>query len=191
MMGALWFFAPPKGQKKLKLDQVTKEQWFAATLHIQDTLTRAGQLHAGLIPDYYGYLIFVTDLAQQYLWQDVLQYDDLYRREQAKLQCRWGTPIATLGRLWLQPKNVYQPHNLSSSKSNTINRKPNKPNEVPLRGPIIGPIDKQTGREMCLAFNKGYCRFGSACKYLHICLEPSCGKPHPKSQHSKPHHSSA
>jgi hypothetical protein len=180
--GGTLLFRPHKTQKK-KLDQVTKEQWFAAALRIMDTLTRTAKLPASMGPDYLGYLVFITDLAQQYLWQDVLAYDDNYRREQAKLQCEWGYPIPTLNRLWLRPKsmgdnNVGHKSQFSRRSQNTSGAANSGP-----RVPQRGPMDPQTGKEICLAFNKGACRFGTECRYAHMCSIPACRKPHARSQH--------
>jgi hypothetical protein len=182
--GGTLVFRPHKSQKKL--EQVTKEQWFAAALRIMDALSRAGKLPSHLVPDYLGYLIQITDLAQQYLWHDVLLYDDLYRREQAKLCCKWGAPIATLGRLWLQPRST--PQNVGHKPLQSSRKPPayGNGNTYSRPAPQKGPLDAQTGREICLAFNKGACRFGTECKYVHVCSVPGCGKSHAKPQHPSP-----
>jgi len=185
--GGTLVFRPNKGQKRHKLENVTKEQWVAASLRIMDALTRSGKLPQHLTSDYLGYIIFITDLAQQYQWQDVLQYDDLYRREQAKLECRWGTPIATLGRLWLQPRNMNNNGiGPRQAPNNNQNKKPNNFGSIAKSVPQKGPIDPQTGREMCMAYNRGSCRFANDCRHLHICSVPSCRKPHPRVQHPSP-----
>ena len=184
--GSLKFRAESKN-KKPKLENISKEQWFAASLKILDKLLITKELPPSNTSDYLAYLVHITDLAQQYLWADVLMYDDSYRREQAKLRCRWGLDIPTLSRVWLQPKahvqnrptnggGIYQ-HNHHKSQ------RPQKTHRSSQHNNPKGPIDPNTGQEICLAFNRGNCKFGSSCRYRHACSVVSCGQNHNAIEH--------
>ena len=182
--GSLKFRAESKN-KKPKLENISKEQWFAASLKILDKLLITKELPPSNTSDYLAYLVHITDLAQQYLWADVLMFDDSYRREQAKLRCRWGLDIPTLSRVWLQPKAHVQNRTTNGGGINQHNHyKSQRPQKNPSQhNNPKGPIDPTTGQEICLAFNRGNCRFGLSCRYRHACSVVSCGQNHNATEH--------
>jgi hypothetical protein len=188
VQGGSLLFKPSSKSKKIKLENITKEQWFAASLRILDKLLISGQLKGRQIPDYLAYLIHVTDLAQQYQWSDVLLLDDAYRREQAKLNCPWGTPIATLERVWLQPKGHL--HNKTKFQGNfkqsQMTGKDHKTagNTYSQSKVTRGPIDPKSGKEICIAYNNNRCKCGLSCRYVHVCSTDGCGQSHSSIEHT-------
>lgn len=69
-------------------------------------LLKDGALDMASIPDYLGYTVKISQLADIYEWVTVLLYDREYRRQQATLRHPWGTENAHLHTVYLQRKHV-------------------------------------------------------------------------------------
>ena len=158
-------------EKKLSLDKISFPQWSAANFRIMHTLMKDGSLSStqGVL-DYIMYGSKVSELAKSYAFPRVMQYDDLYRRMQLTTGCKWGIDSQFI---------VQQTLNRPDLHASTIS----SPRQATRRTPR--PIINQTtGKEVCLEFQgRERCRFGSSCRYDHVCIKPQCLGSHPQWPH--------
>ena len=142
--------------KTLQVHQVSPMQWCGANVKILMELLREGNLSPISIPDYLAYTAKIADLAEVYQWTSVLEYDDLYRKNQAESGFRWGTEAPHVHRVCLRFKE----------KSSNANNKEKK-------------------SRVCINYQYRKCQRGNSCNYRHICSAPGCGKSHPLAEHDK------
>ena len=144
---------------KLKLQQVTVDQWGAANIRIMYKLIRNGTLKH---PTAYYSTPLVFEMCRNYDWQSILLYDQHYRNMQANYNFKWGSEEYThLIPIVLRPS---QPQFAKTDKGRNIK--------------------KSLGREVCLKFNSaGGCNF-TACKFAHMCSEPGCSATHSRLHHN-------
>ena len=79
------------GPRKTRLKNVTPAQWGTANIRILTESLRTGALEQSALYDYLAYTIKVGEMADQYNWQSILQYDRAYRIQQATHGFRWGS----------------------------------------------------------------------------------------------------
>ncbi len=156
------------GDKKPKLENVNPFQWSAANCRILYQLISSGKISdlPGVL-DYLGYTVKISELACRYQWQSVLLYDRQYRYLQTALGFPWGKDTPHLSSVNLREKHDQLAQKQASGRSRAK------------------MFDIQSGKEICISWNGGKCRFGTGCKYAHVCAMPSCGKPHQKINHPK------
>jgi hypothetical protein len=172
-----------KGTKKVQLSSVSVTQWNIANTSILYQLMVDGTLALTSISDYLAYTIKVLELSYHHEWSSVLIYDREYRSKQAAYGFRWGTDPPHLGASILIPRSFQRFGNDKSfnDKGSFSEKRTSKPpNQRPRK------LTTRKGEEICLAFNsKGGCRWGSACRYLHVCSEKGCEGRHPQFDHPK------
>ena len=127
-------------------------------------LLQQGQLQTNNIFDYLAYTVQISELATEFTWGSVLQYDDAYRRKQAQGNLQWGSQLQHIDRLNLKVREPKQ--NTGSSHRYNSNK------------------EASTGSEMyCRLYQKLACPWGDRCRYPHVCSAPNCRKSHPLAQH--------
>ena len=120
------------------------EEWGAANMRLLNHLLSSGQLPRNDIEFYFAYTTKIFEFAEKYEWNSVLNYDYHYRELQAEHQFMWGTFSPHMEIQILVPKR---------SKSN-VNPQASNSGQQP--------------KEDCKLFKaKGFCSFGTACKYRH------------------------
>jgi hypothetical protein len=145
-------------RSKPKLDSVTPFQWISANCRIQATLIQTGKLAGSDILDYLAYTTKVGEMATRYTWSSVLAYDDQYRKSQAAYGFRWGSDSQHLAMVALRDRQ-------------TTPQPPRRGHHVP---PATLPrqaarVRAPSGREICVQWNKGHCRFAPRCQFEHCC----------------------
>lgn len=145
------------GSKKLKLDNISPAQWIGANARILAELLRQGRLQYHQVPQYLGYTAKIGDLALRYSWLSVLFYDNEYRYLQSQYQFDWGRDAPHLATTRLRERQTASSSSARPSKQ---------------------------GSPICRNYNSKGCTY-SNCSFRHICSEAGCGKPHPKSGHTK------
>ena len=114
------------------------------------------------VMDYLNYLLQVAVFAQSFALPNVLGYDKVYRKEQARLGFRWGT--SSLFLMTSQLQKPAQPFTETSTTRKATQAK-----------------DPKSGKTICLKFN-GYNRCQlKACQFAHVCR--ACYEDHPEVQH--------
>lgn len=145
------------GTKKLKLDNISPAQWIGANARILAELLRQGRLQYHQVPQYLGYTAKIGDLALRYSWLSVLFYDNEYRYLQSQYQFDWGRDAPHLATTRLRERQTASSSSARPSKQ---------------------------GSPICRNYNSKGCTY-SNCSFRHICSEAGCGKPRPKSGHTK------
>lgn len=145
--------------KKLKLENISPAQWISANARIMAELLCQGKLLTHQIPYYLSYTAKIGDLALRYTWQSVLLYDNEYRHLQVQFKFDWGRDTPHLTTTYLREKQT--------SSNPSAKSQPNK-----------------ASTSFCRNFNSKGCSF-TGCTYKHVCSEPGCGQPHPKTEHGK------
>lgn len=151
------------GQKKVQLEKVSTMQWSAASQRIMCELVREGKLQPAEMLDYSAYTVMISELALNFTWQSVLQYDDAYRERQAQSGFRWGSDPPHLDKL-LRVRDFPQQQ---QQKQGTRHQSPDQKDIF------------------CRLFQKDNCPYGHTCKFAHVCAAPNCRKSHPLSQHQE------
>lgn len=120
------------------------EEWGAANMRLMNFLLQSGDLKREDVEYYMAYTTRVFEFAETYEWNSVLDFDHTYREVQAEHGFQWGT---------------FSPH----MELQILTPKRNKHN--------IGDTAQRSGAqatEDCKIFKaRGYCTFGSACRYKH------------------------
>ena len=157
-------------EKKPSLDKISFPQWSAANFRIMHILMKDGVLSSTQeIFDYILYSSKISELAKCYPLPKVMQYDDLYHRMQFATNCTWGTDSQ-----FISHQTLHRPDSLTAATTRPV--PPRKPSR-----PVINPA---TGKQVCYDFQRrDGCRFGSSCKYDHVCIKPQCLGTHPQWQH--------
>ncbi len=161
------------GPQKPRLENVTPMQWSAANMRIAFELVRSGQLQLSGLFEYIAYTIKVSELAQTYLWQSVLQYDRAYRQLQVEHGFKWGSDTPHLATVHLKPRSA------ASGSLTASNRRPDRPSRT-----AQTPTQTQQS-QVCRLYQRNQCPFGDSCKYVHACSAPACHGLHPLAHHGK------
>ena len=142
-------------------------QRFLRSVHI---LIKDGLLSSTQnIFDYILHSSKISELAKCYPLPKVMQYDDLYRRMQFATNCTWGTDSQ-----FISHQTLHRPDSLTATTTRPV--PPRK-----LSRPVINAA---TGKQVCCDFQRrDGCRFGSSCRYDHVCIKPQCLGTHPQWQH--------
>ena len=144
---------------KPKLDSVTPFQWLSANCRIMATLIQSGKIAGRDILDYLAYTTKVGEMATRYTWASVLNYDEQYRKSQAAYGFRWGSDSQHLALVALRER---QASNQPARRSAQQTARTANPRPAPrVRGP--------SGREICMQWNQGNCRFAPRCQFEHCC----------------------
>ena len=156
-------------EKKLSLDKITFPQWSAANFRIMLTLMKKGALSTTEeVLDYIMYSAKISELAKCYPLPRVMQYDDLFRRMQFATKCKWG-----IDSQFISQQTLHRPEPTTAIPSRQTNRKTPRP-----------VINQATGKQVCYEFQRrDGCRFGSSCRYDHVCIKPQSLGSHPQWQH--------
>ena len=132
------------------------EEWGAANMRLLNHLLASDNLRRDEIEFYLAYSTKIFDFAEIYDWNSVLNFDYLYREQQAEHRFKWGTFSPHMELQILVPKRARQ--------TGTTGTPYNSANST---------------KEECKIFKaKGNCPFGAACKYQH---KPTSNQP-PKAQ---------
>ena len=157
-------------EKKPSLDKLSFPQWSAANFRIMHILMKDGLLSS--TQDIFDYILYsskISELAKCYPLPKVMRYDDLYRRMQFPTNCKWGTDSQ-----FISHQTLHRPDSLTATTARPV--PPRKPSR-----PVINPA---TGKQVCYDFQRREgCRFGSSCRYDHVCIKPQCLGTHPQWQH--------
>lgn len=156
-------------EKKLSLDKISFPQWSAANFRIMHTLMKDGLLSSTQeILDYIVYSSKISELAKCYPLPKVMQYDDLYRKMQFATSCKWGSDSQ-----FISHQTLHRPDPSTPTSTRPPLRKASRP-----------VINQATGKQVCFEFQRREgCRFGSSCRYDHVCIKPQCMGTHPQWQH--------
>ena len=159
------------GSSKPKLDEVSPLAWMGASIRILRTLIGRGDLALKDIDRYLTYMEKLSDLSAKYTWTSLRNYDREFRRWQAQTGVAWTQDNSHLAEAYLYVRQdpVKQPPALRQTGSQGSPR-----HHRDQQGPI------------CRQFNLGDCRFGSTCRFRHVCLKSHCQQPHAIFNHSSP-----
>ena len=75
---------------KVPLDKVTIAQYMEASLRIVRSMVAEDNVQFPEVMNYVGYLVKIATLAQNFKWEQVIKYDQEYRKSQAELGFTWG-----------------------------------------------------------------------------------------------------
>jgi hypothetical protein len=124
------------------------EEWGAANMRLLNHLLASGQLKRSEIEFYLAYTTKIFEFAEIYDWNSVLNFDYLYREQQAEHKFKWGTFSPHMELQILVPKRARQTGS----------------NGTPLQS---------SQKEECKIFKaKGSCPFGVSCRYQHKRQQP-------------------
>ena len=166
------------GPQKVKLENVTLDQWSVANLAILHKLVGEEKLKADNILDYLSYTTKICELAQRFSLISVWLYDREYRKLQATHSFRWGTDLPHLLLVHLQNRVPRQgPVKPKHSRHNPVPpKKMHKATPMTLDGKVI-----------CRLYNaKSGCKFDNLCKFAHQCSKPGCYQWHSAFTHHQP-----
>ena len=120
------------------------------------------------ILDYIVYSSKISELAECYPLPKVMQYDDLYCKMQFATSCKRGSDSQFISHQMLHRPDPSTP---------TSTRPPLRKTSRPV-------INQAKGKQVCFEFQRHEgCRFGSSCRYDHVCIKPQCMGTHPQWQH--------
>jgi len=147
---------------RIKLEKVSPGMWMVANIRILRALMKAPHFD---VSQYLKYTEMVGELACRFAWQSVLLFDEEYRQRQAAGDFEWGTDAPHLSTVILRDRAA--------------------PLAAPRRqdGPQRRPVTN-TGREICIQYNKGGCTYGQRCRFEHCCS--ICKAEHPAKDHTGP-----
>ena len=162
-----------RGSKKVQLSAISVTQWNIANVSILYQLILDGALAQASISDYLAYSVKILELSFHHEWESVLLYDREYRSKQAAYGFRWGTDPPHLGSAILVPRSkVYK---------QLQDKRPAQQAGSKFRRPTT-----RKGEEICMGFNaKAGCRWGTNCRFLHVCSERGCEDKHAQFDHPK------
>ena len=95
------------GRKKIKLEQVSFQQWVVANTHIFYSLLSGGKFPSlADIQHYLAYTVKVMELSSKYSWVSVLRYDDEFCKIQAVYNYPWNYNSNHLHTVLLEPLSI-------------------------------------------------------------------------------------
>ena len=156
------FTTTPGGALSLKTEDtqkvyVTLDEWSGANMRLCAQLLKEGQIQESELVYYMAYTAMISDLAGQYEWSSVLEYDTRYRELQAEHLFLWGTPHPHTERHLLVPRQQGR--------------------QVKDRAGSQGG-EKAKSKPLCRDYmSKWGCNFGNNCKYRHEYPEGSAKVP--------------
>lgn len=131
------------------------EEWGAANMRLLNHLLASEKLKREDMEYYLAYTTKIFEFAEIYDWNSVLNFDYLYREQQAEHQFKWGTFSPHMELQILVPKRARQNGTIGTPSYNAAERK-----------------------EECKIFKaKGNCPFGASCRYLHKRNQPKAQAP--------------
>ena len=129
---------------------ISMSEWGAANMRLMNYLLQNGDLPRDHVEYYLAYTMQVFELADNFEWASVLQFDSRYRDLQAEHGFPWGDMRLS------QQMQVLRPKTLHSVRPRPVTGKPPK-------------IEEDCKK--WLATN-GKCPFGTSCKFIHKKLDP-------------------
>jgi hypothetical protein len=100
------------GGKRIKLDSVTPAQWVSANACILADILKRDNPGPHTAIDYMSDTTKIGELATQFTWKSVIQFDDQYREKQHEFKFRWGSDTPHISTVKLIPRH---PANLGPS----------------------------------------------------------------------------
>jgi hypothetical protein len=159
--------------RRPKLENISVEEWCLANMRIMNLIVSNGGYDPSLIKDYMSYTIKICELYKTCYNVSVLQYDREYRYMQSVYKFRWGTDTPHLFHVHLLRKTDRQQRDSGRQNYNTSGFG---------RGNSAGALGNS--QETCRLYNsRGGCRFGSSCKFKHVCNAQGCTQKHPRYIH--------
>lgn len=122
------------------------------------TLMKDGLLSStqDILLDYIVYSLKISELAKRYPFAKVMQYDDLYRRMQFAISCKWGADSQ-----FISNQTLHRPDFLTPAPTRPLIRKASR---------LV--INQATRKQVCFGYQRREgCRFGSSCRYDHVCIK--------------------
>ena len=124
---------------------ISFDEWSGANMRLAAHLLSTGGIAENKLVYYMAYTTMISDLAAQWDWGSILQFDTRYRDLQANHGFNWGTRLSHEQQQYLRPRRT------------THNPKGNKGNK-----------GGQDAQQICRNYAaKGECGFGNQCKYSH------------------------
>ena len=156
-------------RKKLLVKEVTVAQWIGANQRIFAKLYPL--FTESELIEYGEYVEQISELFSQYPVANVMRVDDIHRKE-----------VSIKGHSWNHVRVFLQIHWLSKNMSRPV------ANATPSGGRGATSERKEfPSRRLCTEFNdKGSCRYGSACRFRHVCSIAGCSEKHPACKHELP-----
>ena len=87
---------------KIPLNRVKINQYMEASLRILRLILTEDNASIPQVVQHVGYLIKIATLAQTFRWEQVLKYDQEYRKSQAELSFPWGADNSFLMQVYLK-----------------------------------------------------------------------------------------
>ena len=172
------------GPKKIKLENVTLQQWVIANTRIFNALVTKGKLPThDDVQHYLAYTIKIMELANRYEWKSVLMYDNEFRKIQAMYNYPWSFDSNHLHTVTLTPLTTQATINNSTRPRDRSSNALNSFASLTADSKVI-----------CRNFNSPRgCNF-SKCAYAHVCNRKvpggkACGQPHAGCTHNGTHSS--
>ena len=150
-----------KSNTKVKLENLSPNQWAVANLNILKKLLSAGS--GQVVFDYLDYVTKTLELGEVYEWHSILKWDQAFREKQKETNCSWTQEFVHLDRIFLRLKYSSKPMVNISNHGN---------------GPHIQLKPRKHFSEPCKLYNVGKCNF-NPCRYVHKCSIQNCGGAHP------------
>ena len=138
---------------------LTLSEWAAANCRLMAFLLSSGQLAPSDADYYLAYTTNIFEYYESYEWENILDFDYLYRERQSEHGFQWG----------------YIPTNMELSLLASPRRKPTLGQGARGKGGALNkqqPASQPKSTEECKLFknNNGRCPYGEACKYVHPAL---------------------
>ena len=152
--------------KKVSHEKLTMAQYMEGALRIVRAMVIEDGASLEQVMDYINYIIQVSVFGQTFAWSNVMQYDKVYRNEQAALGFRWGTASA-----FLMTSHLQKPQ---PTASGLVKKTGNK---------MQTAKDPKSGKIICHKFNGTNGCDLVVCNYAHVCK--TCYGDHAEVSHKK------
>ena len=156
---------------KIPLDKVTISQYMEASLRILRAMVAEDGMQFSDVMNYVGYLVKISTLAQNFRWEQVLKYDQEYRKAQTELGFAWGADNSYLMQVYLKSHVSDSTHNWGKSRPSY--NKPSArytPSGSGSRRDLPEKFDPASGKAICQKFNgRAGCQWPT-CRYAHVCM---------------------
>ena len=153
---------------RIPLEKITIAQYMEASLRILRAMVTEDHISFETAMSYVGYLVKIATLAQSFKWQQVLKYDQEYRKVQAELDFAWGADNTFLMQVYLKS---HPQDDTAYATSRYIGSAP-KPVSHQSRGPrnIQQKYDPSSRSPICQKYNgRAGCHMVN-CAHLHDML---------------------
>lgn len=148
-------------QKKVPHEKLTMAQYMEGAIRMTRDLITEDSANLEQITDYLSYVVQVALFGQSFTWSSVLSYDKVYRREQAAMGFKWGTPSPLL----------MTSHLLKPTNEGVIKKK----------AQVTQTKDPKSGKMVCLRYNGHQGCSLRSCNFAHVCR--ACFEEHPEVSH--------